>query len=180
MQGSDVELKVCMTYQVWLITRCASYMKDTLTWQQHGQLCLQTHCRCKSSMSISPWHDLYLLYVMHPMTSIAAGRWPMTFGLRLLLQGGPVAAEEGTRRYADSVESLVRNNIQKAKIDMANEVIDAGRFDMQTSMGERKLVLENLLQVPMPCQLAFPIPSDAGLRAGHAHASFSPVRSTSW
>ena len=49
--------------------------------------------------------------------------------------------------YADSVESLVRNNIQKAKIDMANEVIDAGRFDMQTSMEERKLTLESLLQV---------------------------------
>ena len=41
----------------------------------------------------------------------------------------------------------MRNNIQKAKIDMANEVIDAGRFDMQTSMEERKLTLESLLQV---------------------------------
>ena len=51
------------------------------------------------------------------------------------------------QRYADSIESLVRNNIQKAKIDMANEVIDAGRFDMQTTMGERKLALESLLQV---------------------------------
>ncbi len=51
------------------------------------------------------------------------------------------------RRYADSIESLVRNNIQKMKIDMANEVIDAGRFDMQTSMEERKQTLEALLQV---------------------------------
>lgn len=51
------------------------------------------------------------------------------------------------RRYADSIESLVRNNIQKMKIDMANEVIDAGRFDMQTSMEERKHTLEALLQV---------------------------------
>ncbi|DBA85268.1 TPA: hypothetical protein ACH3X2_005964 [Trebouxia sp. C0005] len=50
------------------------------------------------------------------------------------------------RRYADSIESLVRNNIQKMKIDMANEVIDAGRFDMQTSMEERKQTLEALLQ----------------------------------
>ncbi len=33
------------------------------------------------------------------------------------------------------------------KIDMANEVIDAGRFDMQTSMEERKQTLEALLQV---------------------------------
>jgi len=41
----------------------------------------------------------------------------------------------------------VRNNIQKMKIDMANEVIDAGRFDMQTSMEERKQTLEALLQV---------------------------------
>ena len=51
------------------------------------------------------------------------------------------------RQYADSIESLVRNNIQKMKIDMANEVIDAGRFDMQTSMEERKQTLEALLQV---------------------------------
>ena len=51
------------------------------------------------------------------------------------------------RRYADSIESLVRNNIQKMKIDMANEVIDAGRFDMQTSMEERKQTLEAMLQV---------------------------------
>ena len=33
------------------------------------------------------------------------------------------------------------------KIDMANEVIDAGRFDMQTSMEERKQTLEAMLQV---------------------------------
>ncbi len=48
--------------------------------------------------------------------------------------------------YADSIESLVRNKIQKIKIDMANEVIDAGRFDMQTSMAERKETLESMLQ----------------------------------
>lgn len=41
----------------------------------------------------------------------------------------------------------MRNNIQKMKIDMANEVIDAGRFDMQTSMEERKQTLEAMLQV---------------------------------
>ena len=47
----------------------------------------------------------------------------------------------------------MRNNIQKMKIDMANEVIDAGRFDMNTSMEERKQSLESLLQVSN-CQLA--------------------------
>jgi hypothetical protein len=41
----------------------------------------------------------------------------------------------------------VRNLIQKQKIDMANEVIDAGRFDMTTTMDERKATLEAMLQV---------------------------------
>lgn len=48
------------------------------------------------------------------------------------------------------MESLVRNLIQKQKIDMANEVIDAGRFDMTTTMDERRATLEALLQV-RPC-----------------------------
>ena len=56
-------------------------------------------------------------------------------------------------RYADSIESLVRNNIQKMKIDMANEVIDAGRFDMKTTMGERRQTLEDMLQVGADCSL---------------------------
>ena len=56
-------------------------------------------------------------------------------------------AASGRRTRKDSVESLVRNFIQKQKIDMANEVIDAGRFDMQTSMDERRATLEALLQV---------------------------------
>ena len=62
---------------------------------------------------------------------------------------GEQARQEGKARqlYADSIESLVRNNIQKLKIDMANEVIDAGRFDMRTSMEERKHTLESMLQV---------------------------------
>lgn len=59
----------------------------------------------------------------------------------------PNEPPQGPRHYADSIESLVRNNIQKMKIDMANEVIDAGRFDMQTSMDERKQTLEALLEV---------------------------------
>lgn len=41
----------------------------------------------------------------------------------------------------------MRNNIQKMKIDMANEVIDAGRFDMNTTMDERRQTLEEMLQV---------------------------------
>ena len=40
----------------------------------------------------------------------------------------------------------MRNNIQKTKIDMANEVIDAGRFNMATTQEERKETLEALLQ----------------------------------
>lgn len=77
-------------------------------------------------------------------------------------------ADQAVQRYADSVESLVRNNIQKAKIDMANEVIDAGRFDMQTTMGERKMALESLLQVPdLPLSL---LPILYGRERYHAYA----------
>ena len=59
----------------------------------------------------------------------------------------------------------MRNNIQKMKIDMANEVIDAGRFDMKTTMGERRQTLEDMLQVRgsqtalaswAPCQAGMP------------------------
>lgn len=49
--------------------------------------------------------------------------------------------------YGDSIESLVRNMIQKHKNEMANEVIDAGRFDMETTSDERRKTLETLLQV---------------------------------
>lgn len=55
-------------------------------------------------------------------------------------------AHRAQARYADSIESLVRNNIQKIKTDMANEVIDAGRFDMETTMAERRVTLESMLQ----------------------------------
>lgn len=48
--------------------------------------------------------------------------------------------------YGDSIESVMRNQIQKMKIEMANEVIDAGRFDRKTTMEERRLKLETLLQ----------------------------------
>jgi SWI/SNF-related matrix-associated actin-dependent regulator of chromatin subfamily A protein 2/4 len=56
------------------------------------------------------------------------------------------AAGAARRLYADSIESIVRGQIQKMKIEMANEVIDAGRFDQQTTMEERRHTLEALLQ----------------------------------
>lgn len=49
--------------------------------------------------------------------------------------------------FADSVESLMRNVIQKQKIDMANEVIDAGSFDNLTNDAERRQKLEAMLLV---------------------------------
>lgn len=48
--------------------------------------------------------------------------------------------------YGDSIESIVRGQIQQLKIEMANEVIDAGRFDQRTTMAERRQTLEALLQ----------------------------------
>lgn len=62
--------------------------------------------------------------------------------------GGSVDSDDemaGKDRYMGSVESLVRNNIQQHKIDMADEVINAGRFDQRTSQEERRLTLEALL-----------------------------------
>jgi len=72
-------------------------------------------------------------------------------GYGALCSGGRARCSRGRRRraqarYADSIESLVRNNIQKIKTDMANEVIDAGRFDMETTMAERRVTLESMLQ----------------------------------
>jgi SWI/SNF-related matrix-associated actin-dependent regulator of chromatin subfamily A member 2/4 len=61
--------------------------------------------------------------------------------------GGASQGEDGEKlAYGDSIESLVRNKIQTRKIAMANEVIDAGRFDQQTSMEERRQTLESMLQ----------------------------------
>ncbi|GAB2271727.1 hypothetical protein Dimus_006558 [Dionaea muscipula] len=48
-------------------------------------------------------------------------------------------------RYMGSIESLIRNNIQQYKIDMADEVINAGRFDQRTTHEERRMTLETLL-----------------------------------
>ncbi|KAF9615301.1 hypothetical protein IFM89_022717 [Coptis chinensis] len=51
----------------------------------------------------------------------------------------------GKDRYMGSIESLIRNNIQQYKIDMADEVINAGRFDQRTTHEERRVTLETLL-----------------------------------
>lgn len=51
----------------------------------------------------------------------------------------------GKDRYMGSIESLIRNNIQQCKMDMADEVINAGRFDQRTTHEERRVTLEMLL-----------------------------------
>ena len=55
--------------------------------------------------------------------------------------------EPEQRMFKDSIESLLRNEIQQHKIDMANEIIDAGRFNMKTTNAERRDTLEEMLKV---------------------------------
>lgn len=65
-----------------------------------------------------------------------------------LRSGGTVDSEDdlaGKDRYVGSIESLIRNNIQQYKIDMADEVINAGRFDQRTTHEERRMTLETML-----------------------------------
>ncbi|CDP08793.1 unnamed protein product [Coffea canephora] len=65
-----------------------------------------------------------------------------------LRSGGTVDSDDdlvGKDRYMGSIESLIRNNIQQYKIDMADEVINAGRFDQRTTHEERRMTLETLL-----------------------------------
>ncbi|KAM3016714.1 hypothetical protein FF2_000695 [Malus domestica] len=65
-----------------------------------------------------------------------------------LRSGGTVDSEDdlaGKDRYIGSIESLIRSNIQQYKIDMADEVINAGRFDQRTTHEERRMTLETLL-----------------------------------
>lgn len=65
-----------------------------------------------------------------------------------LRSGGTVDSEDdlaGKDRYMGSIEGLIRNNIQQYKIDMADEVINAGRFDQRTTHEERRMTLETLL-----------------------------------
>ena len=57
-----------------------------------------------------------------------------------------VAQKQGRGGYQDSIESVIRKEIQKYKIDMANEVIDAGRFDLQSSKEEKRKTLQTFLQ----------------------------------
>ncbi|KAK4415921.1 ATP-dependent helicase BRM [Sesamum alatum] len=62
--------------------------------------------------------------------------------------GGTIDSDDdlaGKDRYMGSIESLIRNNIQQYKIEMADEVINAGRFDQRTTHEERRLTLETLL-----------------------------------
>lgn len=54
--------------------------------------------------------------------------------------------EADTRKYKDSVESIMRNVIQRQKNEMADEVINAGRFDGRTTQEERRQTLEAMLQ----------------------------------
>ena len=83
----------------------------------------------------------------HIQTFMGTRHWQDHPAIRLAL----VPQAEPRAGYADSIESLVRNNIQKMKIDMANEVIDAGRFDMNTTMDERRHTLEEMLQASHHC-----------------------------
>jgi len=52
----------------------------------------------------------------------------------------------GHRQFSESIESLVRNVIQQQKIEMADEIINAGRFDQQTTHAERRETLEKIMQ----------------------------------
>jgi hypothetical protein len=52
----------------------------------------------------------------------------------------------GQRKFTESIESMVRNVIQQQKIEMADEIINAGRFDQQTTHAERRETLEKLMQ----------------------------------
>ncbi|CAI8602599.1 unnamed protein product [Vicia faba] len=65
------------------------------------------------------------------------------------MRGGGTADSEdelvGKDRYIGSIEGLIRNNIQQYKIDMADEVINVGRFDQRTTHEERRLTLVTLL-----------------------------------
>ncbi|CAA3005859.1 ATP-dependent helicase BRM-like isoform X2 [Olea europaea subsp. europaea] len=64
------------------------------------------------------------------------------------LSGGTMDSDDdlaGKDRYMGSIESLIRNNIQQYKIDMADEVINARPFDQRTTHEERRMTLGTLL-----------------------------------
>ncbi|KVH87475.1 Helicase, C-terminal [Cynara cardunculus var. scolymus] len=59
------------------------------------------------------------------------------------MNGGTIDSDDdlaGKDRYIGSTESLIRNNIQQYKIDMADEVINDGMFDQRTTHEESLLV----------------------------------------
>lgn len=49
------------------------------------------------------------------------------------------------KKYVDSIESITRNVIQKGKMEMAEEIIDAGKFDLETTHDERQANLSELI-----------------------------------
>ena len=59
--------------------------------------------------------------------------------------GGGGSEEGAPFALRESVEGIVRNTIQKRKIEMAEEIIDAGKFDLATSASDKKDTLERLL-----------------------------------
>lgn len=94
---------------------------------------------CSASRSAGPSRPLLIAWFVLPKVRV--------FFMESVPEADDGGAESsgGKKGYADSIESLIRNTIQKIKIDMANEVIDAGRFDGQTTNEERKQSLETLL-----------------------------------
>jgi len=69
---------------------------------------------------------------------------PETFGANIK-SGKETEEGEEELRYVPSIETIVRDEIQQQKIDMADEVINAGHFDQNTSQAERRAALETLL-----------------------------------
>ena len=52
----------------------------------------------------------------------------------------------GTRTFPECLERVVRIVVQQQKIELADEVLNAGRLDQQTSHAERRETLEKLMQ----------------------------------
>lgn len=68
--------------------------------------------------------------------------------------------------FRPSVETIVRTQIQKHKLDLADEVINAGRFDNQTTAEERRKNLEELLQEDsQDMATTLTVPSEAELNS---------------
>ncbi|KAI3449203.1 hypothetical protein Pfo_005868 [Paulownia fortunei] len=92
---------------------------------------------------IGQTREVKVIYMEAVVDKISSHQKEDEFG-----SGGIVDSDEdlaGKDRYMGSIESLIRKNIQQYKIDMADEVINAGRFDQRTTHEERRLTLETLL-----------------------------------